>query len=277
MDCPPVPAHLLLLDHTSGYDLVDRALNEGDRNWLAGGTARVIIDQRGSVRFEISYQVVEMARWCPNALDVADAPGFCPATQASKLDQATLPPALAQPKPSLGMFDIATSDHAGVDRDGADARAAYFADMSAGSGAIPPHGYPRCETFGPQHFRPTGAGTQPPYPEWNVAEERTKCGRVVPFAQKLCPAVLTPAEPLPHHGNLSADDLRLDGCRQRLAPVSVRPRVSGMAKSSRSIRATSVSETTPGSGSATSLGRQISLDIAPQALGNEASAYRTAT
>ena len=64
------------------------------------------------------------------------------------------------------------------------------------------------------------------------------------------------SHPLVHPGDLSADDLRLSGRGQPLILSGVKPLVSRVATSSRSIRATSTSDMTPASDTATSFSRQ---------------------
>src|SRR5271166_2865049 len=80
-------------------------------------------------------------------------------------------------------------------------------------------GRQRRETLRLLHSRTTTAGAQPTDPHRDVTEHRAEGGGTVALAHELRPAVLTPSEPLTHRGNLSADDLRLSGCRQPFALV----------------------------------------------------------
>jgi hypothetical protein len=86
--------------------------------------------------------------------------------------------------------------------------------------------------------------------------------------------MLAPSEPLAHPRDLGTDNFRLGRRRQPLASSSVRPRVWGTAKSSRSMRATSVSETTAASSSAISFTPPHKLRHRPT-FRCEAQLYRT--
>jgi hypothetical protein len=83
------------------------------------------------------------------------------------------------------------------------------------------------------------------------------------LALEFHPAVFTPSEPITHRSNLSADNLRLNDCRQLFAFGQRQAEISGAAQSSRSISSTPVSETTLDPSLATSFSRHISFAIAP--------------
>src|SRR5215218_7548170 len=56
----PVPAHLLLLVHAFGDDLVDRTLHERGRDWFAIPAPGGVMDQRSLVPPEVSQQLADV-------------------------------------------------------------------------------------------------------------------------------------------------------------------------------------------------------------------------
>src|SRR4051795_7170751 len=58
----PAPAHLLLLGHALGHDLVDRALHERGRERLTTPPPSSVMPQRGLVALEIAQQLADVSR-----------------------------------------------------------------------------------------------------------------------------------------------------------------------------------------------------------------------
>lgn len=138
-------------------------------------------------------------------------------------------------------------------------------------GGKPTDGWRRRETLDSRHSRPIGTGVQPADPEPKATSQRPKYGGVAAFAQELCPAVLAPSKPFLHRGNLSADNLRLNGRRQPLALIQHHAEGLRRGQILWLDPRTSVLEITPDSNSATGFRCQISFAIAPPC--NGASAY----
>jgi hypothetical protein len=99
------------------------------------------------------------------------------------------------------------------------ASTANFAVIYASSGAMPAVAANAEKLFGSWIPARQRQGAQPTDPHRDVAEHRAEGGGVVALTHELRPAALTPPEPLAHRGNLSANDLRLSGCRQPFALV----------------------------------------------------------
>ena len=62
----PVPAHLLLLVHAFGDDLVDRTLHERGRDRFAIPAPGGVVDQRALVSLEIGQQLAEVMFQAPD-------------------------------------------------------------------------------------------------------------------------------------------------------------------------------------------------------------------
>src|ERR1700759_2405173 len=56
----PVPAHLLLLVHAPGHDLVDRTLHERGRDRLTAPAPGRVVDQRVLVALEVAEQIADV-------------------------------------------------------------------------------------------------------------------------------------------------------------------------------------------------------------------------
>ena len=105
LHCPPVPAHLLLLDHPARDDLIDRAFDKRGRNGLAAPAAGAIIHQGSLVRFQIDNQILQVTPQGFRARGIADGPCFSPVEDAREFHQTTLPAAM--PEAPFRALDIA--------------------------------------------------------------------------------------------------------------------------------------------------------------------------
>src|SRR5208282_5437356 len=68
----PVPAHLLLLVHTLGHDLVDRALHKGSRDRLAASAPGGVMHQRAFIALEVAQQLTGVPLKTSDACHVAN-------------------------------------------------------------------------------------------------------------------------------------------------------------------------------------------------------------
>src|SRR3712207_3400610 len=84
----PVPAHLLLLGHPLGHDLVDRALHEGGRDRLATPAPGGVGHQGVLVALEVAQQVADAALEAANAGQVTSGLAPRPAAQAREIGRA---------------------------------------------------------------------------------------------------------------------------------------------------------------------------------------------
>src|SRR3984957_14415793 len=67
----PVPAHLLLLVHAFGDDLVDRTLHESGRDRFAIPVPGGVMDQCSLVPLEVGEQLADVVSRAPDALHAA--------------------------------------------------------------------------------------------------------------------------------------------------------------------------------------------------------------
>src|SRR6202521_2979789 len=87
----PVPAHLLLLVHALGDDLVDRALHERGGDELTETTPGSIVYQRVLVALKVGEKVGEMTLKPVDAGDLAHVLTLGPAIKASEFASAHCP------------------------------------------------------------------------------------------------------------------------------------------------------------------------------------------
>src|SRR5215211_2210376 len=95
----PVPAHLLLLVHAFGDDLVDRTLHERGRDWFAIPAPGGVMDQRSLVPPEVGQQLADVVFQAPDASHVAYRWTPRPAAERRKFAPASWPTPM--PKPPL--------------------------------------------------------------------------------------------------------------------------------------------------------------------------------
>jgi hypothetical protein len=95
----PVPAHLLLLVHAFGDDLVDRALHERGRDRFAIPAPGCVMDQRSLVPLEVGQQLADVVFQAPDAshaayrctpCQAAERRGFAPASRPTPMPKAPL-------------------------------------------------------------------------------------------------------------------------------------------------------------------------------------------
>jgi hypothetical protein len=96
LHCRPVPAHLLLLVHTLGHDLVDGTLHEGGRDWLAASTPGGIVHQCAFVALEVAQQLTDVPLETPDASQIPHRLALRPATQGRELAPTSRPAPMPQ-------------------------------------------------------------------------------------------------------------------------------------------------------------------------------------
>src|SRR3954467_10553365 len=94
----PAPAHLLLLGHALGYDLVDRALHERRRDRLTTPTPGGVGHQRAPIALEVAQKLADVSLEATDAGHLAYRLASRPAAQGSELAPAP-PPAPVPPAP----------------------------------------------------------------------------------------------------------------------------------------------------------------------------------
>src|SRR5215213_191443 len=91
-----VPAHLLLLVHALGHDLVDRTLHERGRDRRAAPAPGSIVDQHPLVALEVAQQLADVPLETSDAGYVTQGLALRPATQGCALAPASRPAAVPQ-------------------------------------------------------------------------------------------------------------------------------------------------------------------------------------
>ena len=94
----PVPAHLLLLVHVFGNDLVDRTLHERGRDRFAIPAPGGVMDQRSLVPLEVGQQLADVVFQAPDTSYVVYIDTVRPAAQSREFAPASRPtPVLQSP------------------------------------------------------------------------------------------------------------------------------------------------------------------------------------
>src|SRR4051812_38043071 len=92
----PAPAHLLLLGHALGYDLVDRAFHERRRDRLTTLTPGGVGHQRAPIALEVAQKIADVSLEAADAGHLAYRLASRPAAQGSELAPAPRPAPVPQ-------------------------------------------------------------------------------------------------------------------------------------------------------------------------------------